>query len=238
MSVYLSIVQTCRVGLVFSVRMGEQSVLETQWYSSHKVVASGLHELRACVLYIYLSCPGRAMASPPGHPPSQYEPAGRWGHCSAFIDGKYYTYGGHFGAGGSPPLSMVEILDLVTEKWQQIPTAGEAPPGHISASCAVIGTYLFHFGGSDRYKYYNTIHCLETSTLTWSAVLPANSQEAPMPKCDSGMLIYANNLVVAGGYGVLPQHPHPDKYVPDPDREGEGWTNEVHCFHVDSSELC
>ena len=34
--------------------MGEQSVLETQWYISHKVVASGLHELRACVLYIYL----------------------------------------------------------------------------------------------------------------------------------------------------------------------------------------
>ena len=60
MSVHLSIVQTCRVGLVFSVRMGEQSVLETQWYSSHKVVASGLHELRACVsyIYLYLSCAG------------------------------------------------------------------------------------------------------------------------------------------------------------------------------------
>ena len=58
MSVYLSIVQTCKVGLVFSVRMGKQSVVETQWYISHKVVASGLHELRACVLYIYLSCAG------------------------------------------------------------------------------------------------------------------------------------------------------------------------------------
>ena len=53
MSVYLSIVQTCRVGLVFSVRMGEWSVVETQWYIAHKVVASGLHELRACVLYIH-----------------------------------------------------------------------------------------------------------------------------------------------------------------------------------------
>ena len=58
MSVDLSIVQTCRVGLVFSVRMGEQSVLETQWYIAHKVVASGLHELRACVLYIDHSCAG------------------------------------------------------------------------------------------------------------------------------------------------------------------------------------
>ena len=38
--------------------MGKQSVLETQWYIAHKVVASGLHELRACVLYIDLSCAG------------------------------------------------------------------------------------------------------------------------------------------------------------------------------------
>ena len=68
------------------------------------------------------------MASPPGDPPSQYEPVGRWGHCSAFIDGKHYTYGGDCGAGGSPPLSTVEILDLVTIKWQQIPTTGEMPP--------------------------------------------------------------------------------------------------------------
>ena len=131
---------------------------------------------------------------------------------------------------------MVEIL--TGKKWQQMPTTGETPPGHIDASCAAVGTYIYHFGGYDGYKYYNTIHCLETSKLMWSAVIPANNQEAPMPKCSSGMLVYANNLVVAGGYGIVPQHPHPDKYVPDPDREGQSWTNELHCFHVDSSELC
>ena len=180
------------------------------------------------------------MASPPGHPPSQYEPAGRWGHCSTFIDGKYYTYGGHFGAGGSPPLSMVEILDLVTEKWQQIPTAGETPPGHMNASCAVIGTSLFHFGGRDGYKYYNTIHCLETSKLMWRANPADNPRHAPMSKSGAGMVVVGNILIITGGYGDLPDHPNPDKYVPgpDPDHEGEGWTNEVHCFHVDSSELC
>ena len=57
-------------------------------------------------------------------------------------------------------------------------------------------------------------------------------------KGGSGLLVYANNLVVSGGYGVLPELPDPDKYVPDPARDGNGWTNEVHCFHVDSSELC
>ena len=58
-----------------------------------------------------------------------------------------------------------------------------------------------------------------------------------MRKFGSAMLVYANKLVVSGGCGVLPELSDPDKYVPDPEYEGWGHTNEVHCFHVDSSEL-
>ena len=146
------------------------------------------------------------MASPISHLPSQqqYEPQGRFGHCSAIVDGKHYTYGGHFGAGGSPPLSTVEILDLVTEKWQQMRTTGEMPPGHMNASCAAVGNSLYHFGGNDGQKYYNSIHCLEISKLTWRAVPFANNQEAPMLKSGARMLEHANNLVIAGGWGKLP----------------------------------
>ena len=178
------------------------------------------------------------MASPPGHPPSQYEPAGRCGHCSAIVNGKQYTYEGHCGAGGVPTLTVVDIFDFETELWQQTPMSGDPPPGYWFASCAVIGADLFHFGGSDRSEYYNTIHCLNTTDLSWSALPAFNDQEAPIPVIGATMLSFTNILVVAGGYGLLPDHPHPDKYVPDPDREGYGWTNEVHCFHVDSSELC
>ena len=180
------------------------------------------------------------MASPPGHLPSQhyYEPQGRFSHCSAIVDGKQYTYGGYFGAGGSPPLSMVEILDLVTEKWQQIPTTGEAPPGYMDASCAAVGTYIFHFGGRDANKYYNTIHCLEISKLTWRATPAVNPRQAPIPKYGAGMVVIGNILIISGGVGYLPDHPDPGKYVPNPVYEGRGYTNEVHCFHVDSSELC
>ena len=179
------------------------------------------------------------MASPPGHPPSQHEPVGRWGHCSAIVDGKQYTYGGHYGAGGSPPLSTVEILDLVTEQWQQMPTTGEAPPGHIAASCAAVTTYIYHFGGRDGSNYYNTIYSLEISKLIWRATPAVNPHEAPMLKCDATMLVYGNTLVISGGVGVLPQNPNPNMYIPDPDPgyEGHGYTSEVHCFHIDSSEL-
>ena len=94
------------------------------------------------------------MASPPEHPPSQYEPVGRWGHCSAVVDGKLYTYGGDFGAGVSPPLSMVEILDL--EKWQQIPTTGlhchwylrgSLPVAWTVKEIVVLGTTFFRLLG-------------------------------------------------------------------------------------------
>ena len=145
------------------------------------------------------------MASPPGPPPSQHEPVGRRGHCSAIVDGKQYTYGGHCGVGESPTLTAVNIFDPETELWQETPTSGEPPPGFLLASCCVIGPQIFHFGGSDRSKRYNTIHCLNTTDLSWSATTSTHTQGAPMPKGDSGILVYANNLVVSGGYGILPK---------------------------------
>ena len=180
------------------------------------------------------------MASPPGHPPSQYEPVGRWAHCSAIVNGKQFTYGGHCGAGGVPTLTAVDIFDFETELWQQTPTSGEPPPGYYWASCTVIGAHVFHFGGGNPESgYYNTFHRLDTINLTWSTLPMTNHHEAPMRKGGAGILVYANLLVISGGRGILPkQHLPGREYVRDPDDEGEGWTNEVHCFHVDSSELC
>ena len=178
------------------------------------------------------------MASPPGHLPSEHEPVGCWDHCSAIVDGKQYTYGGDCEVDGPPTLKAVNIFDPETTLWQQTPTSGEPPPGILGASCDVIGLQLYHFGGQDRYNYYhNTIHCLNTIDLSWSATTPTHMQEAPMRKDGSRILVYANNLVVSGGRGVLPELFDPNKYVPDPEFEGLGWTNEVHCFHVDLSEL-
>ena len=177
------------------------------------------------------------MASLPGHPPSQHEPKGRYWHWSAIVDGKQYTYGGFCGEGGLPTLTAVNIFDPAKELWQQTPTSGEPPPGFVGGSCCVIGLQLYHFGGFDGSNMYNTIHCLNTTNLSWSATTSTHTQRAPMHKFDSAMLEHANKLVVSGGYGDLPELSDPDKYVPDPEYEGRGHTNEVHCFHVDSSEL-
>ena len=119
-------------------------------------------------------------------------------------------------------------------------TTGETPPGHTAASFAAVATYIYHFGGWDEYRYYNTLQCLEISKLIWRATHAVNPHGAPMLKGGAAMLVYGNTLVVSGGYGVLTQNPNPNKHIPDPEPgyEGHAWTSEVHCFHVDSSELC
>ena len=179
------------------------------------------------------------MASPPGpFPPEHYEPQGRLWHCSAIVDGKQYTYGGYCGAGKTPTLTAVDVFDPETQLWQQTPTSGQPPPGFLWGSCAVNGAHLYHFGGYDGSNYYNTIHCLNMEDLSWSAATATHTQGAPMHKSFAGMLGYANNLVITGGHGVLTELSDPDKFVPHPRYEGQGWTNEIHCFQVDSSELC
>ena len=182
------------------------------------------------------------MASPPGPPPLEHnEPQGRFWHWSAIVDGKQYTYGGYCGAGGFPTLTAVHIFNNVTELWQETPTSGEPPPGFWLASWASIGPNIYHFGGVESGGYRNTIHQFDTRALRWNQLTATNTEEAPAAKYNAGMISYHDNrLVISGGKGYSPDKHLPGReYVPDPDPEyeGEGWTNELHCFHVDSSEL-
>ena len=157
-----------------------------------------------------------------------YEPQGRFDHWSVIINGKQYTYGGNCGASGSPSLSVVEIFDPLTEKWQQVPTSGQPPPGYIHSACAVIGVYLFHFGGHDTSRRYNTIHRFDTTDRTWSQLFPTNPQEAPPPTSNTKMVSYDEKLLVTSGdYTHHLGHGR--------SREG-GWTSKLHCFNVDSSK--
>ena len=183
------------------------------------------------------------MAASTGQPPSlPYEPVGRWGHISAVIQDRQYTFKGRYGALASRlPPKMVEILDIIPN-WQQKATSGQTPPGTLFAACIAMDSYIYHFGGHDEKAYYNTIHCLDTKRLIWKEISTSNPGEAPMAKDSAGMIALSPNiLVIVAGYGYLPDNHHRDaQYIPNlnPGYEGRGWTNELHCFHVDSSELC
>ena len=174
---------------------------------------------------------------PPGsNPPPLHEPLARFWHCSVLIEGKLYTYGGRYGVAGTPatPPTVIEVLDLATDRWQQQHTLGTPPPGFIGVACVAVGMHLYTFGGYNTGNYFNTIHDLNTRTLTWSEVQPINPGEAPMAKCGAAMICYAGKILVTfGGYGVLPSpllcHPGA-QYISSKKFGRYGWTNELCCF--------
>ena len=178
------------------------------------------------------------MATAPPNSP-RYEAKPRWGHCGALVEGKLVVYGGHFGAnGGIADSTSFDILDPITEEWTQMPLiSGTLPPDVVYASCAAVGPTLYHIGGSDEGNAYNLVHHLDVLNKRWAELHPANPEEAPMKKYGAAGISYGNTIVTVGGYGVLPTNHHPGvEYIPDPEREGQGWTNEVVCYDTEQSE--
>ena len=177
--------------------------------------------------------------APPTPPDLHYEPKPRYGHCSALVEGKWITYGGDFGADGgvADPPTSVDVFDPDKEEWTQTGTSGKPPSGVYGAACVAVGPLLYHIGGSDDDNRYNTVHCLDTTTMEWRELQPSNPQAAPMKKGGLGGLSYKNKIVTVGGHGVLPINHQPGvEYVPDPKNEGDGWTNEVVCYDTEQSE--
>ena len=176
------------------------------------------------------------------HPPSSnhYEPQGRRGHCSAFVNGKIFMYGGLItGSWLTQPPTVVDVFDPATEKWEQIATTGPPPPGYLNASCNVIGLNLYVFAGHNRISYFNNVQELNTANLNWTQLNDANQGEAPMAKGGTAMISYNQKILITiGGYGSLPSHRHSGtEYILNPDFPGRGWTNELLCFDVNASEL-
>ena len=180
------------------------------------------------------------MATAPHSPPDpRYEPKPRFAHCSALVEGKWIIYGGHFGAdgGSADPPTSVNVFDPDREEWTQMTTSGTQPSGFVSAACVAVGPLLYHIGGVGEGGCYNTVHCLDTTTMEWRELQPANPQAAPMKKAGLAGISYGNIIVTVGGAGELPTNRHPGvEYVPHPESEGEGWTNEVVCYDTEQSE--
>ena len=175
-------------------------------------------------------------------PPSSnhYEPQARYWHCSAFVNGKIFMYGGLiFGSGPTQPPTVVDLFDPATEKWEQITTTGPPPPGFLNASCTVIGAQLYIFAGWDGFSYFNNIQVLNTTSLKWTQLNDANQGEAPMAKKATAIISYNEKILITiGGLGILPNHRHSGtEYILDPKNPGRGWTNELLCFDVNASEL-
>ena len=175
--------------------------------------------------------------APHSSPGPRYEPEPRFGHCSALVEGKWITYGGIGADDGPVDPTSIDVFDPDREEWTQMTTSGTPPSGVGAAACVAVGPLLYHIGGEGKGGNYNTVHCLDTTTMEWRELQPANPQAAPMKKYGLAGISYGSIIVTVGGLGDLPTNHHPGvEYVPHPESEGEGCTNEVVCYDTEQSE--
>ena len=98
------------------------------------------------------------------------------------------------------------------------------------------GHYLYTYGGWDGQVAYNTLHQLDTTTMTWRKLEPNNPSDAPMKMSGCGMVAYGDHkLVLFGGYGVPPEKAPPGSvfYQRNTGTEEKGWTNELKVFNIE-----
>ena len=110
--------------------------------------------------------------------------------------------------------SVVEVLHLPTDRWEQKHTTGDPPLGVIGYAAAVIGNEIFFFGGycnhrDDRNELcrHSSLYSLNVDTLNWREILPTNRtnpNHGPQMKNSCGMIAVhiggEDYLVVVGGY--------------------------------------
>ena len=133
--------------------------------------------------------------------------------------------------------AVVEIFDPYSELWEQKQVTGDIPPVTYNAASASLHNNLFRFGGGDGKDYFNTLHRLDTRAWRWFQLSPPNAKGAPIPKGACGMVSFGDNLGVFGGYGIPWGPSEPASFVRDARlRDGSGWTDELHIFHLKQGE--
>ena len=128
-----------------------------------------------------------------------YEPQPRSGHTLVEYKGSTYLVGGRDSKGRPIGLSLVEVLNPTTLKWQRRTTSGETPVDVICAACAVVHNCLYVFGGFGYGEVSNDLWRLDLESLQWSPIQQANK---PPPRHSAGLVAdKQQRLVLYGGQG-------------------------------------
>ena len=166
------------------------------------------------------------------------EPEPRLGACSAIFENEFIAYGGwlqsHRGLRQLPPLHHVEVFNCNLSQWTQRRTTGTLLPPLEGSACVCIGQLVYMFGGGTGHSLTNSLFVFRVTTAHWRELLPVNPKEGPMPKEDCGIINTSDtSLCVIGGYGIPNGSLQPgSKFLQN--KDGEGWSNEIHCFDIPS----
>lgn len=175
----------------------------------------------------------------------QYQPAARWGHHTAVVNGTLYLWGGlrmphtYFSLERSSELealNFVEVFEIQNGYWKQRITSGTPPRGFFNYSCAVIGSNIYYFGGDCDGNYQNNLTFLNTENMEWTEITPATSEEVwPMKKQICGMVPFGFSdeefLHVVGGFATL-SSVSPLKDTSSVSFPQDRWCSEEHIYSL------
>ena len=171
------------------------------------------------------------------------EPVARYGATGCTVGDKFYLIGGYldgYKSKNHEPVPCVCELDTFDEKtlaWSCRSTREVSPPGVLYATSVVYKGKLYYFGGYDCKARYNALFCLDLRTFEWEEITAENPEDAPMPKCSCGMVVdEEGNLWIFGGYGKPVEREGVRSKFQRNDCYERGWTNELHCFNLGTSE--
>lgn len=160
------------------------------------------------------------------------EPAPRWGHFTAAVEGEFYVWGGrtedfHKKKSKLSLAASVHHFDPFQESWAEKCDSIDAPPLLYCGASASAMHHLYLYGGqTEDAEWQSSLHQLDTRSWVWKQL----SSDGPMKKAGCGMINYGSRLVLFGGYG-LPSSPSQPGFIPNSkSSHGSGWTNDLHVF--------
>lgn len=120
-------------------------------------------------------------------------------HTATVIGSRIYVFAG---CDANMCYSDLHVLDTETLWWSKPKTFGTPPlPCRAHSASLIQNRYLIVFGGGDGPNYFNTLHLLDTATLTWYK--PPTAGAAPSPRRAHAAFVYSSDLYIyAGGDGV------------------------------------
>lgn len=126
-----------------------------------------------------------------------YEPISRLGHVLVEYNDCSYLVGGLDSNDQPISLSVVDVFDPTTLKWQRHNTMGVIPKEISYAAYATTTHFLYIFGGYLEKKKINTLVMLNLKSFQWSFIDQIN---APSNRSSAKMVADGNRLLLYGGW--------------------------------------
>lgn len=179
--------------------------------------------------------------------------SGRMSHLCAVIGSQMFMIGGYHK--GEPEerfkdrdisvhLSDINIYSIQDATWRKVKASGCIPNRGSGMCMASHKKYIYAFGGliineSGQREFSNTVHELDTETMTWRSLEPVPGStppgvpDRPSIRDKAAMVYYDGALWVFAGWGTrIDRTQHNSRFVPDMSHEFVGWNNELWRFDL------